>query len=158
MQATSHPSLVTPTSVITPARVNWLHVTWFLVLTFGLTWLVDLVLYLRGGLTSPIAALLLQFQMLLPAFSALLLGTFFFRESPVYYRSNQTASRWFVNFYLLFTVLYLIGIIGAWIRPGQIMMISSLLLIPNLIGLVLLVVLRWKGGREAFAGAGLAVI
>jgi membrane protease YdiL (CAAX protease family) len=29
-------------------------------------------------------------------------------------------------------------------------------LIPNVIGLILLVVLRWKGGREAFAGAGLA--
>jgi membrane protease YdiL (CAAX protease family) len=94
--------------------------------------------------------------MLLPAFSALLLGTFFFRESPVYFRSNQTASRWFVYFYLLLTGLYLIGLIAAWIRPEQTMTISSLLLIPNLVGLVLLVVLRWKGGREAFANAGLA--
>ena len=156
MQTTLQPSTVTPLSVTTSSKVNWRQVGWFLGLTFGLTWLADLVLYFNGGLTSPIAPLLLQFQMLLPAFSALLLGAFFFRESPVYYRSNRTASRWFVNFYLLFTVLYLIGLIAAWIRPGQIMIISSLLLIPNLIGLVLLIVLRWKGGREAFAGAGLA--
>ena len=156
MQATSHPSLVTPTSVITPARVNWLHVTWFLVLTFGLTWLVALVLYLRGGLTSPIAALLLQFQMLLPAFSAMLLGTFFFKESPVYYRANRTASRWFVYFYLVLTLFYLVGCIAALIRPEQAAAIGSLLLLPNLAGLILLVLLRWRGGREAFAGAGLA--
>jgi hypothetical protein len=35
-----------------------------------------------SGLTNPAAPLLMQFQMLLPAFSAMLLGVFFFRESP----------------------------------------------------------------------------
>jgi len=156
MQTTSQPSIVTPLSVITPSKVNWPHVAWFLSLAFGLSWLADLVLYLNGGLASPITALLLQFQMLLPAFSAMLLGAFFFKESPVYYRSNRSASRWFVYFYLLLTVLYLIGLIAALIQPEQTTTISSLLLIPNLIGLILLVVLRWKGGREAFAGTGLA--
>jgi membrane protease YdiL (CAAX protease family) len=141
---------------MTASRVNWPHVAWFLGLAFGLTWLVDLGLYLSGGLTSPMAPLLLQFQMLLPAFSAMLLGVFFFQESPIYYRTNRSASRWFVTFYLLLTVIYLIGCIAALIRPEQTVTISSLLLIPNLIGLILLVVLRWKGGREAFAGAGLA--
>jgi membrane protease YdiL (CAAX protease family) len=94
--------------------------------------------------------------MLLPAFSALLLGTFFFKESPVYYRSNRTASRWFVYFYLVLTLFYLIGCIAALVRPEQTAAISSLLLMPNLVGLILLVLLRWRGGREAFAGAGLA--
>jgi membrane protease YdiL (CAAX protease family) len=56
----------------------------------------------------------------------------------------------------LFTFLYLIGVIAALVQPEQITTISSLLLLPNLIGLILLVVLRWKGGREAFAGTGLA--
>src|SRR5215207_9722223 len=96
MQTTSRPSLVTPLSVSTPTRVNWPHVAWFLGLTFALTWLADLVLYWNGGLAGPVTSLLLQFQMLPPAFSALLLGAFFFRESPLYYRSNRTASRWFV--------------------------------------------------------------
>jgi membrane protease YdiL (CAAX protease family) len=94
--------------------------------------------------------------MLLPAFSAMLLGSFFFQESPIYFRTNRTASRWFVAFYLLYTVFYLTGCIAALIRPELTLTISSLLLIPNLIGFILLVVLRWKGGREAFAGAGLA--
>jgi hypothetical protein len=83
MHATSQPSLVTPLSVIAPSKVNWPHVAWFLGMAFGLSWLADLVLYLNGGLASQITALLLQFQMLLPAFSAMLLGTFFFRESPM---------------------------------------------------------------------------
>ena len=156
MQTTSQPSLVTPLSVVTPTRVNWPQVAWFLGLTFGLTWLADLVLYLNGGLAGPVTPMLLQFQMLLPAFSAMLLGAFFFQESPIYYRSNHTASRWFVYFYLLLTVSYLIGLIASLVRPEQIPTISSLLLLPNLIGLILLVVLRWRGGREAFAGAGLA--
>jgi len=156
MQTASQPSLVTLLSGITASRVNWPHVAWFIGLAFGLTWLADLVLYLKGGLASPLTALLLQFQMLLPAFSAMLLGAFFFRESPIYYRSNRTPSRWFVYFYLLLTFFYLIGLVAALIQPGQTTTISSLLLLPNMIGLILLVVLRWRGGREAFAGAGLA--
>ena len=156
MQTTSQPSIVAPLSVITPSKVNWPHVAWFLGLAFGLTWLADLVLYLNGGLKGPVTALLLQFQMLLPAFSAMFLGAFFFRESPIYYRSNRTAYRWFVYFYLSLTCLYLIGLLVSLIQPAQTTTISSLLLIPNLIGLILLVVLRWRGGREAFASAGLA--
>jgi membrane protease YdiL (CAAX protease family) len=50
----------------------------------------------------------------------------------------------------------LIGLIASLIQPKQTATISSFLLIPNVIGLILLVVLRWRGGREAFAGAGLA--
>ncbi len=119
MQTTSQPSIVTTVSVITPSRVNWPHVAWFLGLAFGLTWLTDLMLYLNGGLAGPITALLLQFQMLMPAFSAMLLGAFFFKESPIYYRSNRTASRWFVYFYLSLTFLYLIGSIAALIQPKQ---------------------------------------
>jgi membrane protease YdiL (CAAX protease family) len=137
--------------------VNWPHVGWFLGLTFGLTWLADLVLYLNGGLTSPVASLLLQFQMLLPAFSAMVLGLFLFKESPIHFRSNSTRSRWFVYYYLFLTCLYFLGLIASLIQPQQTGIISSLLLIPNLIGLILLVVLRViKGGKEAFASTGLA--
>ena len=141
----------------TPRRLktNWPQVGWFLGLTFGLTWLVDLVLYLNGGLTNPGTTLLLQFQMLLPAFSAMLLGAFFFKESPIYHRSNRRTSRWFVYFYLLLTILYLFGSIVALQQPNMAATISSILLIPNVLGLVLLVVLRLVGGKDLFAGAGL---
>jgi uncharacterized protein len=140
-----------------PIRVNWRHVAWFLGLTFGLTWLLDLVLYWKGGLTSPVTGLLLQFQMLLPAFSAMILGLFFFRDSPIHYRSNRTVSRWFVYYYLLLTFFYFLGVIAGLLQPQQVPVISSLLLVPSLLGLILLVVLRlMKGGKEAFASTGLA--
>jgi uncharacterized protein len=140
----------------TSSKVNWSQVGAFLGLTFGLTWILDLVLYLVGGLTSPAASLFLQFQMLLPAFSAMVLGAFFFKESPIYYRTNLTASRWFVYFYLFFTFCYLVGLIVGQVLPQQAAIISSLLLPLSLVGLILLVVLRIKGGKAAFASTGLA--
>lgn len=140
----------------TASSVNWSHVAWFLGLAFGLTWLVDLVLYLTGGLTNPDTKLLLQFQMLLPAFSAMLLGTFFFKDSPIYYRSNRGASRWFVYFYFLLTGLYLAGSIVSLIQPGLGTTLTSLLLLPSFLGLILLVILRWRGGKNTFVEAGMA--
>src|SRR5512134_3651400 len=87
--------------------VNWPHVWAYIGLSFGLAWLIDLVLYLNGGLRHPAAILMLQFMMLMPAFAALLLGVFFFKESPVYYRTNRTTSRWFIYYYFLMTMVYL---------------------------------------------------
>jgi len=87
--------------------VNWPHVWAYIGLSFGLAWLVDLVLFLNGGLTHPSAPLMMQLQMLMPAFAALLLGVFFFKESLVYYKTNRTASRWFIYYYFLMTFAYL---------------------------------------------------
>jgi membrane protease YdiL (CAAX protease family) len=143
-------------SIAVPMKANWRQVSWFLLLAFGLSWALDLVLYLNGGLKSPATGLLLQLQMLLPAFSAILLGLFFFEGSPIYFRTNQTASRWFNYFYLLLTLAYVVGSIFGLMQPTQAPLISSYLLIPNVLGLILLIVLRWKGGKDAFAGAGMA--
>jgi membrane protease YdiL (CAAX protease family) len=156
MQTTSQPSVVTPISVITPSKVNWLQVGWFLGLAFGLTWLLDLVLYLNGGLTNPSATLLLQSQMLMPAFAALLLGMFFFKESPIYYRTNHTASRWFIYYYFLMTFAFLAVSVLALVQPAQGLALSVYLGPFSMIGLLLLLVLRWRGGPQAFAGAGMA--
>jgi len=141
---------------LTMPQVNWPHVGWFLGLAFGLTWLVDLVLHLTGGLANPGAKLLLQFQMLLPAFSAMLLGAFFFKDSPIFYRVNHSASRWFVYFYFLLTGLYLAGAIVSLIQPDLGTTLASLLIIPSLLGLILLSILRWMGGKNTFVEAGMA--
>jgi membrane protease YdiL (CAAX protease family) len=136
--------------------VNWTRVGWFLGLAFGLTWLVDLVIYLTGGLTNPGTKVFLQFQMLLPAFSAMLLNVLFFKDSSIYYRSNRAASRWFVYFYLLLTALYLVGSFVSLIKLDLSAIIPSVLLIPNFLGLILLVIIRIKGGRDTLIEAGLA--
>ncbi len=125
-------------------------------MAFGLTWLLDLVLFLNGGLANPAARLLLQLQMLIPAFSALLLGVFFFKESPTYFQANRRTSRWFIYYYFLLTFMYVAGSIISLIQPSQAATLGSILLIPNVIGLVLLIGLRLVGGKDAFAGAGMA--
>ena len=56
----TQPDRVIPEPVSVPeaaARraVNWPHVWAYIGLSFGLAWLVDLVLYLNGGLTHPSA-------------------------------------------------------------------------------------------------------
>ena len=141
----------------TPRRaVNWPHVWAFIGLSFGLAWLIDLVLYLNGGLKNPGASLMLQFQMLMPAFAALLLGVFFFKESLVYRKTNHYASRWFIYYYFLMTFAYLIAAIVAMTQPALATTISGAMLIFSVVGLVLLLVLRWRGGPQSFAGAGMA--
>jgi membrane protease YdiL (CAAX protease family) len=136
--------------------VNWPHVWAFIGLSFGLAWLVDLALYLNGGLKHPAVGLILQFQMLTPAFSALLLGVFFFKDSLVYYRTNRTASRWFIYYFFLMTLAYLAGAIAVLAQPSLIGTVSGSLLLFSVVGLVLLLVLRWRGGPQSFAGAGMA--
>ncbi len=136
--------------------VNWPHVWAYIGLSFGLAWLIDLVLYLKGGLTHPLVTLLLPFQMLMPALAAMLLGMFFFKESPIYYKTNRTASRWFIYYYFLMTFAYLVAVVVGSIQPALSTMLNGYLLIFSVIGLLLLGVLRWRGGPQSFAGAGMA--
>lgn len=149
-----------PNSTPVPAessvkKVNWKQVGTFIGLTFGLTWILDLVLFLKGGLSSPSAIIALQFQMLLPAFSAILLGMFFFKDSLINIKNNHTKSRWFTWYFLLFTLLYAAATILAFVRPELVQTISPVMLIPSLIGLVLVIVLRAVGGKDTFASVGM---
>jgi membrane protease YdiL (CAAX protease family) len=150
--STDSPAVPAATSA---KKVNWKQVSTFVGLTFGLTWILDLVLFLRGGLTNPAAIIALQLQMLLPAFSAILLGMFFFKDSPINIRQNHSKSKWFTWYFLLFTLLYGAAVILAFIRPELVQTISSVMLIPGLIGMVLVIVLRAVGGKDTFAGVGM---
>jgi membrane protease YdiL (CAAX protease family) len=136
--------------------VNWPHVWAYIGLSFGLTWLIDLVIYLNGGLANPAARLLMQFMMLMPAFVAMLLGMFFFRESPIYHKTNRTASRWFIYYYFFMTFAFLVVTVIMLVQPAQGLALSIYLGPLSMIGLLLLLVLRWRGGPQAFAGAGMA--
>ena len=136
-------------------KVNWKQVGTFLALTFGLTWSLDLMLFLKGGLNSPAATVVLQFQMLLPAFSAILLGMFFFKDSPINIKKNHLRSRWFTWYFLFFTLLYAAAVILAFLRPDLVPIISSVMLLPGFIGMVLVIVLRWTGGKDTFAAVGM---
>lgn len=137
---------------------NWRHVGAFLGLTFGLTWLLNLGIYLRGGLNSLGIVAILQLQMLLPAFSAILLGLFFFSESPIYRSRSAGRGRWFYYYFLLLTLIYAIGTLVIWFSPVQstIAVLATIPLILAFLGLVVLVVLRFLADRQAMAQIWLA--
>lgn len=83
-------------------KPNWRQVAAFVGLTFALTYLLDLVLYLAVGYTGhPATAILLQLQMMLPAAVAIVLQLFVFRNSPLYHLKEP--ARWFFLFYLVYT-------------------------------------------------------
>ena len=137
--------------------VNWKQVGLFLVLTFGLTWLLDLVLWLRVGYGQNLTTgVLLQLQMLLPAFCAIVLGMFVFKGSPLYtVRTNKERPRWFFYYFLIYTVIY--AIVGAvMIISPNLTMAGGVTQGLTILGLVILIILRAVSGREAFARAGLA--
>lgn len=136
--------------------VRWPHVWAYLGLAFGLTWLVDLALALNGGLSHPAAAMVLQFQMLLPALAALLPGMFLFKDSPVYHKTNRTTSRWFIYYFFLMSLAYLAAVVVVFFRPELSATLSGAMLIFSVVGLLLLAVLRWRGGPQSFAAAGMA--
>jgi membrane protease YdiL (CAAX protease family) len=138
---------------------DWRHVGAFLGLTFGLTWLLDLVIFLHGGLSAPGTITTLQLQMLLPAFSAIFLGLLFFPESPIYRKRDAGRGRWFYYYFLFLTVIYALGAIGVWLAPVQATITRLAAIIPLLLavlGLLLLVVLRLTAGGEAMARVWLA--
>ena len=132
-------------------------VFWFLGLTFGLTWLIDLVIYLRGGLGAPGAINGMQLQMMMPAFSAILLGLFFLPSSPIYHRRPAGRGRWFYYLFLLFTVIMALTSLGTLLAPEAMPpVIAYAPLLVSALGLLVLVVLRFVAGREAMARVWLA--
>ncbi len=137
-------------------NVNWKQVGVFISLTFGLTWILDLFLFLNGGLSKPAAGIALQFQMLLPAFSAILLGMFFFKDSLIFIKHNRSKTRWFNWYFLFFTVLYAAAVLIVFIQPDLLTTISSVLLLPSIFGLILAIILRVVGGKTTFSSVGMA--
>ena len=97
--------------------------------------------------------------MLLPAFSAIVLGLFFFRESPIYRSRPAGRGRWFYYYFLALTVIYALAALAAFLAPGQstVKLLASTIPVGlSVLGLLLLVVLRAVAGREAMARVGLA--
>ncbi len=142
----------------TSLKPNWRHVGIFLGLTFGLTWILDLIIYLRGGLQIPGIVGMLQLQMLLPAFSAIVLGLFFFPESPIYHQRLAGRGRWFYYYFLLLTLIYALGALVLGLSPAQsiITILATVPLILAILGLGLLIVLRVISGRDAMTQVGLS--
>jgi membrane protease YdiL (CAAX protease family) len=128
-------------------------VFWFLGLTFGLTYLIDLFIFLRGFRTDPGWYQALALTGMTPAFSAILLELFFLPGSSIYYRRPAGRERWFYVYFLLYTVSIAIGVVSIWLVPSDetVEMVSIVTQLVMLAGLPLLIVLRFAAGRQAMA-------
>lgn len=136
--------------------VNWKQVGLFVGLTIALSWLIDLVLVLKFGY-GQYAVVFFQLQMLIPAFVAILLQRTVFKDSPLHMRTYRGRPRWFLNFYLFFTLLVAALVILITLRPDLYPVPLAGLLMPILvISLIVLLATRIASGKEAFQQAGLS--
>jgi membrane protease YdiL (CAAX protease family) len=134
-------------------------VIWFLGLTFSLTWLVDLAIYLTVDYEALAATGAKSLHMLMPAFSATLLGLFFFPTSPIYYKRHPGRARWFYYFFLLFILLvFPIGLSNLLAPTNQtlIHVVASIVPLMSILILLLIAVLRFTQGQQAMARVWLA--
>lgn len=144
----------------TEAAVNWRRVGLFLGTTFGLTYLLDLLLKLSGGLAIPSAAGFLQLQMMLPAFVAIILGMFVFKDSAFHVRrpmagGGRDRARGFFYLYMTLTLAFAILVAASTLTRGHERLIGGMkqvILVAEVLGLLLFRVL---GGRDSFARANL---
>lgn len=146
---------MTPDSLSSP-KVNWKQVGLFIGLTILLSWLLDLVLWLKFGYGQH-AMLFLQTQMLVPAWVAILLQRFVFADSPLHVRTYRGRARWFLDAYLLLTLCF-VALVGlTTLRPDLYPMpVASVVMVLLILSLVALLAVRLASGKEAFRRAGLS--
>jgi membrane protease YdiL (CAAX protease family) len=139
------------------AKVNWNQVAIFVIVTYGLAFILDLVLYLTAGYGQNVATgLLLQVQMLIPASVAIALQLFLFRKSRIYHL--QERPRWFFYFFLAYALIYAALAFSVLFVPSTTYhtIVGVAVQALNVGGLVFLVVLRILSGKESFRRAGLS--
>lgn len=79
---TTAPGTVPPPLPTRPDRVPWPAVGVFVVLAFGLGWLVCLPMWLSGGLANPLAGVLLILLMFTPGLAAIIVIRFVQKPQP----------------------------------------------------------------------------
>ncbi|HUZ17049.1 MAG TPA: type II CAAX endopeptidase family protein [Spirochaetia bacterium] len=147
-------------TAITKSCVDWRHVGLFLGITFGVSYLLDLFMYLKGGLAAPGAIELLQLRMLVPALVAIVLGMFFFRDSPFHVSrpmpdGRRDRARGFFYLYMVVTVMFITIAVLSIALPEQKMLAIILKQAAFFVGVLGLLLFRLVGGRNSFARANL---
>lgn len=138
------------------AQGVWPRVIPFIVLTFGLTWLLDLAIQLHGGLAQRSTLVALQLQMLIPAASVILLGFVSTRYGPARVRESTGQARLFFYFFLALTVCYVAIAAVSMGTPDLAVALTGAGSILALLSVVVLLVLRLAKGRASFVRAGLS--
>jgi membrane protease YdiL (CAAX protease family) len=142
-------------------EVNWKEVGIFLALTFILTYLLDMFFWYLAGpgnAALSLSSLHLQGRMLIPAFCTILLGLFFFKDNPIYFRAFRGRPRYFFYFYLVYTLLFLgLGISTIFIPDERFFTASvGIAEAMTVIGIVMALRLHFSADGESCRQVGLA--
>lgn len=140
--------------------VRWRQVGIFLGLTFVLTWGLNLLLWRTVGYgSSQPAIMMLQLQMLLPAFSAILCALFLFRDHVLYQaRRRGEPACWVFYLFIIYTLIHATATLISLFSYDFIVLNLSAVVSQavGIAALLALLVMRLVMGREAFARVGLA--
>jgi membrane protease YdiL (CAAX protease family) len=136
-------------------RVNLKRVFLFLVLTFGLTWGFELLVALTIKQAAYLETQMNPIGMFFPAFSALLLQIFVFKDSILYFRVYKEKTRWVFYSFLLLTVF--IGLITLLALTTQLrtMILQGIGGILVTLWTFVVFYIYGKCGAESFQCAGL---
>ena len=136
--------------------VNWKQVGLFVALTLALSWLLDLVLWMKFGYGEK-ATLFLQLQMLIPAFVAICLQRYAFKDSPIYRKNFTGRACWFFGLYILFTLIFTSLVILVTLQPDLYPVpLAGVVMGLLVIFMLALVVIRLVSGKVSFQTAGLS--
>lgn len=128
----------------------------YLLLVFSSSWGLDLILWETVGLKdNTIYLLFLQLRMLLPAFIAILLMRFFFKDSPIHRNHYQDKPVLFYYFFLGLVVVYAGLVFWGIVDPGQSALIGALSGGINMVVVMGLVTIRMISDGRSFSTAGL---
>jgi len=137
-------------------RPNWKQVGLFLALTFAISWAIEIALWLTVGYSSPSANLALQAVMMVPAFCAILLGRYAFRDSPIHTSQPVGRARWFLTGYLVCSLAYIALAVAGILQPEQAANLSRIGIGLSTALLLVALVSRLCKGKDDYARAGLA--
>lgn len=142
------------------SRVRWRQVGIFLGMTFALTWGLNLLLWRTVGYgPSQPAVMMLQLQMLLPAFSAILCALFLFREHALYQaRLRKEPACWVFYLFIAYTLIHTaVTLISLFSYDFIVLNIAAVVgQAVGLAALLAVLIMRLVMGKEAFARVGLA--
>ena len=131
------------------------RVVLFLVLTFALSWGFDLIVAAASGYEAYLDLGMTPWGMFVPAFVALSLQLFVFKDSPIYFRRYKEKPRWILVGFLLLALIYGLVTVLAVVFPqaGRILQGIGTVLIT--LWTLLIFFVSGQSKAEAFERAGL---
>lgn len=139
----------------TRRRTAW-HTILFVALTFTLSWGFDLLLTVINGGAYPDLAMT-PWGMLAPAFAAIVLQVFAFRDSPISLQVLDAGVRWIFTGYLLLTVIYGAVTVLAVALPAARVALQGAGAVVLTVWTMLVLFTGGQSDREARQRAGLSL-